>query len=56
MNRNVSVEAARRAQVALKCVDSLLPGATALRGALVAAYCRCAGKRLRGSRSGTLKI
>ena len=28
MNRNVSIEAARRAQVALKCVDSLLPGAT----------------------------
>ncbi len=28
MNRNVSIEAARRAQVALKCVDSLRPGAT----------------------------
>jgi hypothetical protein len=28
VNRNVSIEAARRAQVVLKCVDSLLPGAT----------------------------
>jgi hypothetical protein len=28
VNRNVSIEAAHRAQVVLKCVDSLLPGAT----------------------------
>ena len=36
MNRNVSIEAARRAQVALKCVDSLLPDATPRRRRILA--------------------
>ena len=28
VSRNASIEAARRARIALRCVDSLLPGAT----------------------------
>jgi hypothetical protein len=36
MSRNASIEATRRARIALGCVDSLLPGATPQRRKLLA--------------------